>query len=266
MTIQEIADILENWAPLPLAEAYDNVGLITGDAESQVTGVLICLDSTESVVREAMDRGCNLILAHHPIIFKGLKKITGSNYVERTLIQAIRHGIAVYALHTNLDNLITGVNAKIGQLLELQQVEILEPHPESGRYEAGTTGAGLMGKLPVTMTGEEFLHWVKDRLKLPLIKHTVLPSKPILNVAVCGGAGSFLIPKALRSGADAYVTSDLKYHEYFDAGSQMLLMDIGHFESERFTIDLMEEYLNRRLSGIRVLKTGLSTNPVQYFV
>jgi dinuclear metal center YbgI/SA1388 family protein len=266
MTVQAIADILEAWAPLNLAEHYDNAGLITGSPTAEVTGILICLDSTEEVVLEAADLGCNLIIAHHPIIFKGLKKITGGNYVERAVIQAIRNNIAVYAIHTNLDNKITGVNSKIGQLLGLENVQILLPHPATPPDAENISGAGLIGKLPSPLSGMDFLQWVKSTLLLPLIRHTAIPGKQILTVALCGGAGSFLIPVALKAGADAFVTADLKYHEYFDAEGKLLLLDVGHYESERFTINLMEEYLLARVPGIPIRRTGLTTNPVHYFV
>ena len=265
MTIQSIISILESWAPLEFAEDYDNVGLITGDRHAAVTGVLICLDSTEYVVSEAFERGCNMIIAHHPILFRGLKKITGDNYVERTIIQAIRNDIAIYAVHTNLDNIISGVNSKIGQLLGLQHVQILQPRPGS-RHEENMTGAGLIGTLPNPISGIEFLQQAKDQLQLSLIKHTVIPDQRISTVAVCGGAGSFLIPLALQSGADAFLTADLKYHEYFDAEGRLLLMDVGHYESERFTINLVEEYLKLRVPETTIYKTRLSTNPVYYFV
>lgn len=266
MTIQAIADILEAWAPPNLAEHYDNAGLITGDPGAEVTGILICLDSTEAVVREAIDRGCNLVIAHHPIIFKGLKKLTGSNYVERTVIEAIRNKVAIYALHTNLDNTITGVNSKIGQLLSLVNVQILLPHPSTPLDGESIAGAGLVGNLPMPLPGMDFLRWAKEKLHLPLIRHTAIPEKQISTVALCGGAGSFLIPAALQSGADAFLTADLKYHEYFDAEGQMLLLDVGHYESERFTINLMEEYLSTRVTGVTIYTTGLTTNPVHYFV
>ncbi|MDZ4710428.1 MAG: Nif3-like dinuclear metal center hexameric protein [Saprospiraceae bacterium] len=265
MTIQSIASILESWAPLEFAENYDNVGLITGDRHAAVTGVLICLDSTEYVVREALDLGCNMIIAHHPILFKGLKKITGDNYVERTIIQAIRNEIAIYALHTNLDNIISGVNSKIGQLLGLQNVQILQPRPGS-RHEENITGAGLIGHLPNPISGIEFLQRTKEQLQLSFIKHTGIPDQPISTVAVCGGAGSFLIPLALQSGANAFLTADLKYHEYFDAEGRLLLLDVGHYESERFTINLVEEFLKPKVNGTPIYKTRLSTNPVYYFV
>lgn len=265
MTIQSIADILESWAPLRLAEDYDNAGLITGDLSTEVTGILICLDSTESIVQEAISQGCNLIIAHHPIIFKGLKKITGSTYVERAIIQAIRNNMGIYALHTNLDNIITGVNSKIADLLELQGVEILQARP-GFMVEEKMTGAGVLGNLAKAFTGTEFLGWVQNKLKLSVIKHTYLPEHPITRVAICGGAGSFLIPAALRAGANAFITSDLKYHEYFDADQKMLLLDVGHYEGERFTIDLIEEYLGFKAPQVRLYKTRLSTNPVQFFI
>lgn len=266
MTIEEIVQVLENWAPLHLSESYDNAGLITGDRHWEVNGILLCLDSIESVIQEAIDLKCNLVIAHHPIVFKGLKKITGSNYVERTVIKAIKHDIAIYAIHTNLDNIITGVNARISELLQLSQASIFQPSSLPPDPMQNITGAGIVGILPQPLSGNSFLSYVREKLKLPLIKHTLAPERLIQKIAVCGGSGSFLIPQALKTGVDALITSDLKYHEYFDADNQMMLLDIGHFESERYTIDLIADYLQPHTSGLKVFKTAIVTNPVHYFL
>lgn len=265
-TISDICTYLERWAPTIYAESYDNVGLITGNPSSQVSGILVCLDSTEETVEEAIRLGCNLILAHHPIVFRGLKKFNGSNYVERTVIQAIKNDIAIYAAHTNLDNVLSGVNYKIAHLLGLHDHQILSPKSSTPGTTEDIIGAGVLGELKVPLTCDQFLQHVKVAMKLQLIKHTAPINRQISKVAVCGGAGSFLIRAAIESGADALVTADLKYHEYFDAERQIVLLDIGHFESERFTIDLIHDRLTKEFALETVLKTGIITNPVQYFL
>ena len=365
MSIQEIISFLENIAPASLQESYDNAGLITGNAYWDCKGILTSLDVTEAVVLEAIEQNCNLIVAHHPIIFKGLKKITGGSYVEKTIITAIKNDIAIYAIHTNLDNVIDGVNGKMADKLGLINRQILSPkkgmikklvtyvphafaenvrnalfaagaggignysecnftiegegsfkpndkanpfigkagerhidkelrletiysawiekdlvkalkaaHPfEEVAYDISSVdndhqeiGAGLVGELPQTMTSLEFLEHLKSNFKLKLIRHTTLLDKPINKIALCGGAGSFLIPAAIQSGAQFYVTGDIKYHEFFDADAKLVIADIGHFESEQFTVDLLFDVLRQKFLNFAVLKTGVLTNPVNYFV
>ena len=265
MKIGEIIEILEKWAPPQYAEEYDNVGLITGDSATETTGILICLDSLEVTIKEAQVRGCNLILAHHPIIFKGLKKINGANYVQRTIIEAIKNDIGIYALHTNLDNIVTGVNKKIADKLYLLNPRILSAKFFSSS-NSEVVGAGIIGEYPVPIKTEEFLKILKKNMDLPVIKHTDLCKEQVSKVAVCGGSGSFLISRAITEKADVFITADLKYHEFFDADSQIILMDIGHFESEKFTVELIEEYLSNYLPPQLIHKTAYKTNPVQYFI
>lgn len=266
MTIQEITKLLEIWAPLRLAESYDNPGLLTGDPATKVTGILICLDSTEEVVQEAIDKGCNLIVAHHPIIFSGLKKLNGANYVERAVIRAIRHGIALYAFHTNLDNILNGVNYKIANLLGLHDMYVLQPHPVDDPALIMPNGSGIIGGLIKPLSEKDFLQHVKNTLQLKVIRHSAFTGKPVSRVALCGGSGRFLIPAAHKTKADVYLTSDLKYHDFFDAEGRILLGDIGHFESERHTIDLIHDYLIDKSDGTPLVKTSLITNPVRYFL
>jgi len=328
MRIRDIIHVLENVAPTLYQESYDNAGLIVGDPEWECTGVLTCLDSTEPIVAEAIEKGCNLIVAHHPILFRALKQLTGANYVERTLIAAIQNRIAIYAIHTNLDNvLVNGVNQRIGDRLGLQQTRILKPRygglhfslyahedPESdmlklkslgvrelashalpsgenrlsgmadprlldrirdsfpGRdlkvlreeNQAGV-GSGLIGKLPQPMEEIAFLQRVGEQMQTPCIRHTALRGRLIRFVALCGGAGGFLLPKAIAEGADAFLTADFKYHEFFDADGKVLLADIGHFESEQFTIDLLFEVLSSKFPNFAFYSTEVVTNPVHYF-
>lgn len=265
MKISEIIEILENWAPPHYAEEYDNVGLITGNADAEVTGILICLDSLEITIDEAKLRRCNLILAHHPIIFKGLKKINGANYVQRTIIESIKNDIAIYALHTNLDNILSGVNKKIADKLNLtrQQILSVKNFTSPGVEEIGS---GILGQYGTPVKMDEFLKMLKSNMELPLIKHSLICKDQVSKVAVCGGSGSFLIPTAIKEKADVFITSDLKYHEFFDADSHLVIMDVGHYESEKFTIDLMEEYLLQYIPNQLIHKTGHKTNPIQYFI
>ncbi|MEY3050245.1 MAG: hypothetical protein RLY31_30 [Bacteroidota bacterium] len=340
-TIQSVISLLETIAPPGYQESYDNAGLITGDAGSVVRGVLCCLDATEAVVAEAADRGCNLVVAHHPIVFRGLKKLSGGSYVERALIRAIREDIAIYAVHTNLDKVYDhGVNTRIAAQLGLQSVAVLSPSEplqllratvtaagadtlaaawqealpmgsvvsipvetadrsaslrrleavsgagavpqllamlrESGssvgpaeqlelRQKDSRVGLGAVGYLPEPLPETEFLALLKKRMKTPVVRHTALRGKAVRKVALCGGAGSFLLPAALRSGSDIFVTADYKYHEFFDADGKIVIADIGHYESEQFTIDLLREIISEKFPTFATLQTTIRTNPVLYF-
>lgn len=260
MLVQDILHILESIAPPHLQESYDNAGLIVGDPGQEVTGILFCLDSTEAVVEEALALGCNLVIAHHPIVFRGLKRFNGSTYVERTVMQAIRQGVALYAIHTNLDNVYRqGVNAKIAEKLGLTNTRILLPRP--GEVE---TGAGLIGFLPEPVAETDFLLQVKTALRVSCMRHTALRNRPVRSVAVCGGSGSFLLPEALRAGADVFVTADFKYHEFFDAEGRLVIADIGHYESEQFTIELLYQIIWEKFPTFALHCTKVNTNPVFY--
>ena len=364
MKVAEVLDVLEKFAAPPLQEDYDNAGLITGQRGWDCTGVLCTLDVTEDVIQEAVERKCNLVIAHHPIVFRGLKRINGNNYVERVVIEAIKKDIAIYAAHTNLDNVILGVNGRIAEKLKLENTRILQPklkvlrrlitfapvdkaedvrqalfaagaghigqydecsfnsegtgtfkalpgadpyvgdvgkrhseketkieivypfylektvvdallrnHPyEEVAYDIFTMenvhfgiGAGIMGELAEPVSEENFLRFVKESFGLKQIRHTKFLGRPVKKVAVCGGAGSFLTAAAIRSGADVYITADVKYHEFFDADGRLLLADIGHFESEQFTTDLLRDLLLQKFPTFAVLKSTVDTNPVQYF-
>ena len=332
MTIQTIIRALEEVAPPLYQESYDNAGLIVGDPQAKVTGAVLCLDAIEAVIDEAIERGCNLIIAHHPIVFKALKRFNGKNYVERTIMKAIRHDVAIYAAHTNLDNVLNqGVNAKIAQRLGLQQTSILAPkavwkkmywtlpgsdrpraeavlagfpdtraqwsatgagewslaltcpagrqnglqtalsgfgQPEVHALENPTPdiGSGLIGQLAHPMPEIDFLHQVKETMQAGVVRHTRLLGKAVQTVALCGGAGSFLLPQAIARGADVFITGDYKYHEFFDADGRILIADIGHFESEQFTIELFYEILSGKFPNFALHCTKVNTNPVQYLV
>lgn len=260
MKISDILNVLEAVAPPHLQESYDNAGLIVGNPEAALKGVLFCLDSTEAVVREAVAKGCNLVVAHHPIVFRGLKRLNGATYIERCVIESIRQDVAIYAIHTNLDNVYRqGVNSKIAERIGLADTRILAPRPTD--FEIG---AGLLGQLPVAMSEESFLLHLKDTLRTPCIRHTALRGKPVRKVAVCGGAGSFLLPDAIRAKADAFVSSDFKYHEFFDAEGKLVVADVGHFESEQFTIELLRDIVQEKFPTFALHLTETITNPVFY--
>lgn len=365
MKVEGIISFLETLAPPAYQEGYDNAGLITGSRDWECRGVLTTLDATEAVVMEAVARGCNLIVAHHPIVFGGLKKINGKNYVEKTVIAAIKHDIAIYAIHTNLDNMaLSGVNGRMADRLGLvaRRPMVLKPgllqklicfvpfsHLElvrdaifvagagvignydecsfsvegSGTFRGGDgtqpfvgevgnrhresearlevilpaviggkviqamikahpyeevaydlvnlanmhpgIGSGLIGELPSAMGERDFLGVIREAFKVPVIRHTRLTGRPVRLVALCGGAGSFLISNALSSGADFYITADVKYHEFFDANDRMVIADIGHFESEQFTSDLLFDVLNKNFRNFAILKSDIKTNPVNYY-
>lgn len=365
MKILEVLNQLESLAPSYLQESYDNAGLLTGSNDWDCTGIITTLDATEEVVQEAIEKKCNLIVAHHPIIFGGLRKITGKNYVEKTIISAIKNDIAIYAIHTNLDNVLHGVNAAIADKLGLINRSILQPKNETlkklftfvpvehaekvrsavfaaggghisnysecsfniaglGTFKPGEgtkpfagkqgirhtedeikmemvfpawqeqnilkalmaahpyeevaydiialdnqnqlVGSGLLGELSESVSETAFLGILKEKFNLSVIRHTPLLGKKVRKIALCGGAGSFLIGAAAASWADFYITADVKYHEFFDANSKLVIADIGHYESEQYTIDLLFDILSSKFPTFAVLKTGVKTNPVHYFL
>lgn len=362
--IKDITDLLESIAPRAYQEDYDNAGLITGDVNQEVSGILCTLDCVESIVEEAIAKNCNLIVAHHPIVFRGIKKLNGKNYVERTIIKAIKNDIAIYAIHTNLDNVQTGVNKKIADKIGLKNTQILLPkaatlsklevfipvantdHVLEAMHKAGAgnignysncsfrvlgtgifkpndmanptigssnqqesveenkvevifpshlegriisamknahpyeevafylqslkntnqeVGSGMIGELETAMNEQDFLSHLKHSMNLNTIKYTPVNGKSIKKVAVCGGAGSFLLPIAKGAGADAFVTSDFKYHEFFDAEGKLMIADIGHYESEVYTKELLSAFISEKFANIATYLSEVDTNPVKYF-
>ena len=261
-TLQTVTDYLETIAPAALQESYDNAGLIVGDPATQVTGILTSLDCTETIIDEAVSRGCNLVVAHHPIVFRGLKRFNGATYVERTVMAAIRRGVAIYAIHTNLDNVRhRGVNERIAQRLGLGNLRLLR-----SKDATGIVGSGMVGELPAPLGEDEWLRLLKQRMQTPVIRHTELTGRAVSTVAVAGGAGGFLLADAKRAGAQVFVTADYKYHEFFDAEGEIVICDIGHYESEQFTTQLLAELLTKEFTTFAVLSTKRNTNPVRYFV
>ncbi|WNJ16066.1 Nif3-like dinuclear metal center hexameric protein [Pontibacter sp. G13] len=260
MTVQEIAQELEAWAHPSAAEGYDNVGLLVGLPDMEVTGVLINLDMTEAVVDEAIAKGLNMVVAHHPIWFGKRNRLNGEDYVSRTIMKAVKHDIALYAIHTNLDNVRTGVNQRICDQIGLDEVRFLQPKPAS----EGALGSGMIGKLSQPMTKVEFLDHIKSAFQSGGIRYADAPLDQIETVAVCGGSGSFLTQAALALGADAFVTADITYHKFFDNEEKILLLDIGHYESEQFTSNLLYEFLSQKFVNFAVQLSDTHTNPVRY--
>ncbi len=264
MQIGQITDALENWAPLHYQEDYDNAGLMLGNKDAVCTGVLCSLDLTEAVIDEAIKNGCNLIVSHHPIIFKGLKQINESNYVARTVLKAIKNNISVYAIHTNLDNILEGVNKTLADRLNLGNRRILDPKPGIKDQNDKEIGSGLVGELPLETNEAEFLNWVKEKFNLSVLKHTPFTGKQLKTIALCGGAGSFLIGTAKAQKAHCYITSDLKYHDFFEADGSILLVDIGHGESEQWVSELIVAYLTGKFPTFAVLQSLVCTQPITY--
>ncbi len=301
---RDVARILEQLAPLELAQSYDNVGLIVGEAWREVRGVLTALDVTTDVLKEALALQCNLIVAHHPIWFHSRKKLTGTDFAAEVILFAIRNGISIYSCHTNLDNIRTGVNAVIAERLKLQEIAFLKPcqqylslqskanrqletnqlsgvdgslkadeletgeQPEELKKEAifCQAGSGMIGKLASPLSQRDFLELVKQEFHCHIIRYTKSAITEIEKVALCGGAGSFLLSAALEQGANAFVSADFSYHTFFDAGSQLLCLDIGHYESEQFTVHLLAEHLHKELPKLAVHCTKINTNPVNYYI
>ena len=256
----QVFDALEQYAPLPLQDGFDNAGLQIGlTAEQEVAGALLCLDVTEAIIDEAECMGCNLVVAHHPLLFRGLKSITGQNYVERCVIKAIRKGIGIYAAHTNLDNAEGGVNYRIAETIGLTNLSFLDA-------KSGTTaaGAGVIGELPTAEDEWEFLERIKALFGIQCIRHNQLCGRKIRRVALCGGAGGFLLSNAIGQGADAFLTGEMRYHDYFGHENDLLIAEMGHYESEQYTIDIFAEVLGRQFPELKIVKTSLNTNPINY--
>jgi len=225
----------------------------------EVNGAILTLDSTEEVVEEAIAKGANLIIAHHPILFGGIKQLNGKNYVERTIIKAIKNDIAIYAFHTNLDAVINGVNAKICDKLGLIDQTILKKRKENNKV-----GSGMIGTLKTPSEELDFLKLIKKEFRAGSLRYTKLLQQDVVRVAVCGGSGSFLLEDAIREGADVFLTSDFKYHQYFDAENKIVIADIGHFEAEICTQELIYDYLNKKISTFAFHFSDVNTNPINY--
>lgn len=258
MTIQQVAEALEKYAPLPLQEGYDNAGLQIGLTASACSGALLCLDVTEDVVLDAHRRGCNLIVSHHPLLFRGVKCIADQGTVERSLRLAIERGIAVYAAHTNLDNVGDGVNAEICRRLGLQHSRVLQPLPD------GENGSGRIGELPQDMSAADALRLIKTTFRAGCVMHNAGPQRLIRRIAVCGGSGDFLIGAAIAQGADLFLTGEIGYHQFFGYERQLWLAAIGHYESEQFTPHLLQRIIAAACPALPTAIYQRTTNPIHY--
>ncbi|MCI6314522.1 MAG: Nif3-like dinuclear metal center hexameric protein [Bacteroidales bacterium] len=282
MKLKEIKSFLEGMAPLAVQESWDNSGLQIGCSDKDIHKVMVCLDLTEAVLDEAEAIGADLVISHHPLIFKGLKSISGSTYQERCVRKAILSDIAVYSAHTSLDNILGGVNHKIASLLGLSSLTWLDSGESAegcdekcgGATEekcggadavARASGSGLIGELKEPVAAAEFLSTVKTIFSVKALKHSPLSSATtIRSVALCGGAGAFLLPQAVAKGADCFISGEFHYHDYFDPGT--LLIELGHYESEQFTQDLLKESLERAFPGLEIVKTSVNTNPQEWLI
>ena len=259
MKAKQVFDALEQYAPLPLQDGFDNAGLQIGlTGEQEVTGALLCLDVTEAVIDEAERMGCNLIVAHHPLLFHGLKSITGKSYVERCVIKAIQKGIGIYAAHTNLDNAEGGVNYRIAEKIGLENLSFLDAKPGL------SAGAGVMGELPTAEDESHFLERIKELFGIQCLRHNALCGRMIRRVALCGGAGGFLLSNAIVQGADAFLTGEMRYHDYFGHEGELLIAEMGHYESEQYTVDIFAELLAQHFPELKIVKTSHNTNPINY--
>lgn len=259
MKIKEIVNALERFAPLPLQDGFDNAGLQIGLTEVEATGALLCLDVTEAVVDEAIALGFNLIVSHHPLLFHGLKHISGTTYIERCALKAIKNDIVIYSAHTNLDNAQGGVNFKIAEKIGLHDVRILLP-----KEQETTTGSGVIGMLDEPETELDFLKRIKKTFEVECLRHNKLTGRLIQRVALCGGAGSFLLPEAMKREADVFITGEIKYHEFFDYDRNMLVAEIGHYESEQYTKELLATIISGKFPTLEIEMTKINTNPIKY--
>ena len=260
MKAKLLLDALEQYAPLPLQDSFDNAGLQIGLTEEQeVAGALLCLDVTEEIIDEAVREGCNVIIAHHPLLFHGLKSITGKSYVERCVIKAIKNNIAIYAAHTNMDNAQGGVNYRIAETIGLTNLTFLDD--KAGVVPAGS---GVIGELPTAEDEKDFLLRLKSLFGIQCIRHNALCGRKIRRVALCGGAGGFLLAKAIGQGADAFLTGEMRYHDYFGHEEDLLIAEMGHYESEQYTMDIFAEILGNQFPELKIVKTSLNTNPINY--
>ena len=260
MKIKQVLSALERFAPLPLQESWDNAGLQVGLTEAEVSGALLCLDVNERIVDEAIAKGCNLIVSHHPLLFRGLKQITDGNDVQRTVIKAIKHDIVVISMHTNMDNAQDGVNWKIAEHLGLTKTAFFAQKTVDG-LEAGS---GVIGTLPEAMAADDFVLLVKRQFDVECAQCNELLRRPIQRVAICGGAGDFLLDDAVRQGADAFITGEMRYHQYFGYEQRIQICVIGHYQSEQFTSEIFWDIIQKECLEVRTYIAETNTNPIIY--
>ena len=251
---------LEQFAPLPLQESWDNAGLQLGLTEAEVSGALLCLDVNEQIVDEAIRKGCNLIVSHHPLLFRGLKQITDATQVQRTVVKAIKNDIVVVSMHTNMDNARGGVNWKIAERLGLTDVRFFAQKTVDG-IEAGS---GVVGDLPRSMGASDFVLLVKQKFDVACAQCNELLRRPVRRVALCGGAGDFLLDDAVGQGADAFITGEMHYHQYFGYEQRIQICVIGHYQSEQYTGEIFRDIIQRECPGVRTEIAATVTNPIVY--
>ncbi len=266
--VKDVIRALELFAPLPLQESYDNAGLQVGLTEAEVSGALLCLDVTEEVIAEAREMDCDLIVSHHPLLFRGLKRITDSTQVERCVRMALQYNIAIYSAHTNLDNAEDGVNYRIAEKLGLQDVELMMPRRVMVSIEDHEqpikAGSGVIGYLPESDDSLQFLQRVKEAFGVECLMHNELLQRPIQSVAICGGAGDFMLDEAIRLQADAFLTGEMHYHQFFGHDQQIQIAVLGHYQSERYTPDLLFSVLGRSFPSLPLFRSTVNTNPIKY--
>lgn len=255
-----MVDALERFAPLPLQEGFDNAGLQVGLTEAEVSGALLCLDVTEKIVDEAVAKNCNLIVSHHPLVFRPLKHLTYEDDVQRAVAKAIKNDIAILSMHTNMDNAMGGVNFKIAEKMKLGGVRFFAEKEVDGIK----CGSGTMGELEEPMAADDFVIMLKKTFDVECVQCNQLLRRPIKKVAICGGAGAFLLPEAIRLGADAFVTGEMHYHEYFAHEQEIQIAVIGHYQSEQYTKEIFKSIIEEKCEGVRTVLTEINTNPIIY--
>lgn len=265
MKIKEIAEAIEQYAPLRLQEEWDNAGIQVGDPEAEVSGILLCTDATETVVGEAIERGYNLVIAHHPLIFRGLKKIMGRTPVERAVAMAIKHDITIYSAHTNMDSAWQGVSFRMADKIGMTNVQFLDANGVDpyGQQGCTTAGCGVIGDIE-PMPAREVLQRVKAAFEVGAVRYSGDGDTLVSRVALCGGAGGFLLDKAVEQGAQLYVTADMRYHDFLDNNQRIVVADIGHYESEHFTKEIFLEIIQKKNPTFAVAFAKNETNQVNY--
>ncbi|HAT61282.1 MAG TPA: Nif3-like dinuclear metal center hexameric protein [Prevotella sp.] len=269
MKVLKVIDALEQFAPLPLQESYDNAGLQCGLTEADVSGALLCLDVTESVVDEAMAKGCNLIVSHHPLIFHKLHCISDEDYVQRTVRKAVKNDIAIVSMHTNMDAAYGGVNFKIAEKLGLEDLHFLgklkqleEKDTELPKHREG--GEGVIGTFAEALAADDLVLMLRKQFDVECVECNQLLRREIRKVALCGGAGSFLLEDAVAAGADAFITGEMHYHEFFGYDQQIQICVIGHYQSEQFTKEIFRDIIEAKCPGVKCCLSEINTNPIIY--
>jgi dinuclear metal center YbgI/SA1388 family protein len=258
--IKEVLCALEQFAPLPLQESWDNAGLQVGLTEAEVSGALLCLDVTEQIIEEAADKGCNLVVSHHPLLFRGLKTISDQTDVQRTVMKAIRKEICVVSMHTNMDNAYGGVNFKMAEKLKLKEIKFMS----SKIVGLTESGSGIIATMESPMAADDFILRIKNTFGVECAMCNELLRRPISRVALCGGAGDFLLDEAVANGADAFITGEMHYHQFFGYEQRIQICIIGHYQSEQYTTEIFRDIISKNCPGVRTEIAQTCTNPILY--